>query len=121
MTVAQDTGTRGWVGVMSRMEGATNGGGYLAFAYAGQVWLYRVDDNGSLNWNGLASANVDVSVAPRDLRLESQGSTHRVIFNGLLLITYTDSSNVYTAGQPRMAGSSFSTILSFSRGAQART
>jgi hypothetical protein len=59
---------------------------------------------------------VDVSVAPRRLRLESQGNTHRVIFNGLLLINYTDSSNVYTTGQPGVAASTFSTILSFSGG-----
>src|SRR5260370_34315234 len=103
MTVAQDTGTRGWVGVMSRMEGATNGGGYLAFAYAGQVWLYRVDDNGSLDWNGLASGNGDVSVAPRDLRLESQGNVHRVIFNGVLLIPHTSPNHVYTAGHASIA------------------
>jgi hypothetical protein len=102
--------------VMTRMQGSTNGSGYLAFAYAGAVWLYRVDDNGSLNWNGLTSANVDVSVAPRRLRLESQGSTHRVIFNGLLLITYTDTNNVYTAGQPGIAASTFSGILTFSGG-----
>src|SRR5260370_25939524 len=117
MTVAQDTGTRGWVGVMSRMEGATNGGGYLAFAYAGQVWLYRVDDNGSLNWNGLASVNGDVSVAPRDLRLESQGNVHRVIFNGVVLITYTDPNNVYKAAQRGIAAATLSKILTFSGGA----
>ena len=41
------------------------------------IRLYRVDDNGELSWNWLASANTDVSVAPRDLRLESQCSTTR--------------------------------------------
>jgi hypothetical protein len=116
ITYDHDPGTSGWVGVMTRIQGTTNGSGYLAFAYAGAVWLYRVDDNGSLNWNGLASANVDVSVAPRRLRLESQGSTHRVIFNGLLLITYTDTNNVYTAGQPGIAADTFSSILTFSGG-----
>ena len=117
ITYDHDPGTSGWVGVMTRIQGPTNGSGYLAFAYAGQVWLYRVDDNGGLNWNGLASASVDVSVAPRQLRLESQGNTHRVIFNGSLLISYTDNNNVYTAGQPGIAAASFSTILSFSGGA----
>ena len=116
ITYDHDPGTTGWVGVMTRMQGPTNGSGYLAFAYAGQVQLYRVDDNGSLGWNLLKSANVDVSVAPRRLRLESQGSNHRVIFNGVLLINYTDSSNVYTAGQPGIAVSTFGTILSFSGG-----
>ena len=121
ITYDHDPGTSGWVGVMTRIQGATNGSGYLAFAYAGTVQLYRVDDNGTLNWNFLKSANVDVSVAPRDLRLESQGNVHRVIFNGLLLISYTDPNNVYTAGQPGMAVSTFSSILSFSGGALART
>jgi len=78
ITYSQDPGSSGsWVGVMTRIQGSTNGGGYLAFAYAGAVYLYRVDDNGQLNWNGLASASVDVGTAPRDLRLESQGNTHR--------------------------------------------
>ena len=116
ITYDHDPGTSGWVGVMTRIQGPTNGSGYLAFAYAGQVRLYRVDDNGQLNWNELASASVDVSVAPRDLRLESQGNTHRVIFNGMVLITYTDSNNVYTAGQPGIAAVTFSTILTFSGG-----
>jgi len=121
ITYDHDPGTSGWPGVMTRMQGPTNGGGYLAIAYAGTVRLYRVDDNGGLNWNELASANVDVSVAPRDLRLESQGSTHRVIFNGVLQITYIDSNNVYTNGQPGIAAATFGTILSFSGGALART
>ncbi|HKW34935.1 MAG TPA: hypothetical protein VJN92_18130, partial [Candidatus Acidoferrum sp.] len=121
ITYSHDPGTNGWVGAMTRIQGPTNGGGYLAFAYAGAVWLYRVDDNGGLNWNFLKSVNVDVSVAPRRLRLESQGNVHRVIFNGLLLITYTDSNNVYTAGQPGMAVSSFSSILSFSGGVSPQT
>ena len=116
ITYDHDPGSSGWPGVMTRIQGPTNGSGYLAIAYAGTVWLYRVDDNGSLNWNGLASANVDVSVAPRRLRLESQGSTHRVIFNGLLLITYADTNNVYTAGQPGIAADTFSSILNFSGG-----
>ncbi|HKW34318.1 MAG TPA: hypothetical protein VJN92_14995, partial [Candidatus Acidoferrum sp.] len=122
ITYDHDPGTAGWVGVMTRIQGSTNGSGYLAFAFAGQVQLYRVDDNGTLNWNFLKSVNVDVSVAPRRLRLESQGNVHRVIFNGLLLITYTDSNNVYAVGQPGMAADAVSpTILSFSGGALPRT
>ena len=121
ITYDHDPGTTGWPGVMTRMQGPTNGSGYLAFAYSGQVMLYRVDDNGSLNWNLLKSANVDVSVAPRQLRLESQGSNHRVIFNGVLLISYTDTNNVYTKGQPGIAASTFSYILSFSGGILQRT
>jgi hypothetical protein len=116
ITYSHDPGTSGWVGVMTRIQGPTNGSGYLAFAYNGAVWLYRVDDNGSLGWNAVASAQVDVSVAPRDLRLQSQGNTHQVIFNGAVLITYTDPNNVYTSGQPGIAAATFSSILSFSGG-----
>ncbi|MGC1450582.1 MAG: hypothetical protein WA830_11135, partial [Candidatus Sulfotelmatobacter sp.] len=116
ITYNHDPGTTGWVGVMTRIQGPNNGSGYLAFAYNGAVWLYRVDDNGQLNWNVLASASVDVSVAPRDLRLQSQGSTHQVIFNGAVLITYTDPNNVYTSGQPGIAAAAFSSILTFSGG-----
>ena len=83
--------------------------------------LYRTDDNGWLSFALLASANVDVSVAPRRLRLESQGSTHRVYFNGTLLITYTDAGNTYTSGQPGIADALFGgptvRILTFNGGA----
>jgi hypothetical protein len=112
-----DPGSTSWPGVMTRVQGPANGGGYLAIAYAGQVQLYRTDDSGSLSFALLASANVDVSVAPRLLRLESQGASHRVYFNGVLLISYTDSNNVYTTGQPGIAASAFGLILSFSGGA----
>ena len=121
ITYDHDPGTTGWPGVMTRIQGSTNGSGYLALAYGGQVQLLRVDDNGTLNWNHLAAANVDISVAPRDLRLESQGNTHRVIFNGVLLISYTDSNNVYTTGQPGIADATFANILTFSGGALPRT
>ena len=121
ITYDQDPGTASWPGVMTRIQGASNGSGYLAIAYAGQVRLYRSDDTGNLNFPLLASANVDVSVAPRRLRLESQGTTHRVYFNGVLLISYTDTSNVYTTGQPGIAAAIFGgptvRILSFSGGA----
>jgi hypothetical protein len=116
ITYDHDPGTSGWPGVMTRIQGATNGSGYLAIVYNEQVILYRVDDNGSLSFTILKSANVDAGVAPRDLRLESQGSNHRVIFNGVLLINYTDTNNVYTSGQPGIADATFSYILSFSGG-----
>ncbi len=117
ITYDHDPGSGSWPGVMTRMQGAANGSGYLAIAFAGQVRLYRADDSGALNFFLLASADVDVSVAPRLLRLESQGASHRVYFNGALLINYTDSSNVYATGQPGIASSAFAMILSFSGGA----
>ena len=95
----QDPGTAGWPGVMTRVQGANNGSGYLAIAYGEQVRLYRTDDNGSLNFTELASADVNLATSPRQLRLESQGSTHRVYFNGVPMITYTDANNTYAAGQ----------------------
>ena len=119
ITYDQDPGSASWPGVMTRVQSVSNGSGYLAIAYSGQVRLYRTDDNGALNFPLLASANVDVSVAPRLLRLESQGSTHRVYFNGVLMLSYSDS--VYTTGQPGIADSVFGgptvKILTFSGGA----
>jgi hypothetical protein len=117
ITFSQDPGSSGsWVGVMTRIQGASNGSGYLAFAYAGAVWLYRVDDFGYLSWNELASASVNLGTAPRDLRLQSQGNTHQVLFNGVVLITYTDPNNVYTTGQPGIAAVEYSSILTFTGG-----
>jgi hypothetical protein len=121
ITYDQDPGSASWPGVMTRVQSTANGSGYLAIAYSEQVRLYRTDDNGALNFTLLASANVDVSAAPRLLRLESQGTTHRVYFNGVLMFSYTDSSNVYTTGQPGIAASIFGgptvKILTFSGGA----
>jgi hypothetical protein len=121
ITYDQDPGSASWPGVMTRVQGASNGSGYLAIAYAGQVRLYRTDDRGTLNFPLLASANASVGVAPRRLRLESQGTNHRVYFNGVLLLSYTDSSNVYTTGQPGIADAVFGgptvKILSFTGGA----
>ena len=61
-----------------------------------------------------------VSAAPRRLRLESQGTNHRVYFNGVQLISYTASGTVYSTGQPGIAASIFGgptvKILSFERG-----
>jgi glucose/arabinose dehydrogenase/S-formylglutathione hydrolase FrmB len=115
ITYDQDPGASAWPGVMTRIQGPANGSGYLAIAYAGQVRLYEADDTGSLNFSLLASANVDLGAAPRDLRMESQGATQRVYFNGVLEITYT--SSVYTTGQPGIAASIFGgptvRILSF--------
>jgi hypothetical protein len=123
ITYDQDPGSSAWPGVMTRVQGATNGSGYLAIAYAGQVRLYRTDDNGSLNFIQLASANVNVGTAPRRLRLESQGTTHKVYFNGVLMLSYTDSSNAYSTGQPGISAAIFGgptvKILSFNGGALA--
>lgn len=113
-------GTGIWPGVMTRIQGAGNGSGYLAIASAGHVQLYRADDNGSLNFTVLGTADANLATAPRRLRLESQGATHRVYFNGALLITYTDPANVYATGQPGIAVSAFGgptvKILSFTGG-----
>ena len=118
ITYDQDPGTASWVGVMTRVQGTGNGSGYLAIAYAGQVRLYRADDTGSLDFTMLALADTDVSVAPRRLRLESQGTTHRVYFNGVQMLSYTEVR--YTTGQPGMADAVFGgptvKTLSFSAG-----
>jgi hypothetical protein len=119
ITYDQDPGSSGWPGVMTRVQGAANGSGYLAIAYAGQVRLYRTDDNGGLNFVLLASANADLGAARRQLRLESQGANHVVYLNDVLMLSYTDST--YTTGQPGIAaafsGGTTVRILSFTGGA----
>jgi hypothetical protein len=120
ITFDQDPGSAAWPAVMTRIQGATNGSGYLAIAYNSEVILYQTDDNGSLNFTWLAAADATLSTAPRRLRLESQGNVHRVYFNGTLLITYTDTSNAYPAGTPGIAAAIFGGptvhILTFSGG-----
>jgi S-formylglutathione hydrolase FrmB len=119
ITYDQDPGTASWPGVMTRVQGASNGSGYLAIAYAGEVRLYRTDDNGSLNFVQLASATATVGTAPRRLRLESQGANHQIYFNGVLMLSFTDST--YTTGQPGIADAIFGgptvRILTFAGGA----
>jgi len=119
ITYDQDPGTGSWAGVMTRLQGTGNGSGYLAIAFAGSVRLYRADDSGGLAFTFLASADTDVSIAPRQLRLESQGTTHRVYFNGAQMLSVTDGT--YTTGQPGMADAVFGganvKTLSFSAGA----
>ncbi len=74
----------------------------------------------ALNFVLLASASVDIGAAPRRLRLESQGNTHRVYFNGTLVITHAATGTIYSSGQPGIAASVFGgpqvKILSFEGG-----
>ena len=120
ITYDQDPGSSSWVGVATRVQSATNGSGYLAIAYAGEVRLYRTDDSGSLNFVQLATASASTGTSPRTLRLESQDNTHRVFFNGVQLITHSATGTVYTGGQPGIAASVFGgptvKILSFQGG-----
>ncbi len=105
ITYSQDPGSSSWVGVTTRVQSATNGSCYLAIAYAGQVRLYRVEDSGGLGFVHLVSASADVAAAPRRLRLESQGSTHRVYLNGVQVLSASEST--YTSGQPGIAAAVF--------------
>ncbi len=118
ITYDQDPGTAAWPGVMTRVQSAGNGSGYLAIAYNGQVQLYRTDDSGSLNFTLLAAANATLGTAPRRLRLESQGSTHKVYFNGVQLITFSETR--YTSGQVGITAAIFGgptvKILTFAGG-----
>ena len=119
ITYSQAPVSSSWVGVTTRVQGPTNGSGYLAIAYAGQVRLYRMDDTGSMSYTLLASADAPIDVAPMQLRLESQGSDHRVYFNGVELIDVTET--VYANGKPGIAaaywGGPTVLILSFTGGA----
>jgi hypothetical protein len=103
----RDPGASSWVGVATRVQSGGDGSGYLAIAFNGEVQLYRADDMGSLNFTLLASAAAPIGNAPRRLRLESEGDTHRVYFNGVLLITHQATGIVYGAGQPAIAASVF--------------
>ena len=125
ITYDQDPGPNGsWVGVATRIQGATNGSGYLAIVYAGQVRLYRTDDSGGLIFTLLESASpatgTTTGTAPRKLRLESEGNIHRVFFNDVLRITHNATAPIYERGQPGMAASVFGgpqvKILSFEGG-----
>jgi hypothetical protein len=120
ITYDQDPGGSSWVGVITRLQGATNGSGYLAIAFAGEVRLYRVDDASSLNFTLLASASANVGIAPRRLRLESEVDIQRVYFNGALLINHTATGTIYWTGQPGIAASMFGgpqvKVLSFEGG-----
>ena len=120
ITYDQDPGTASWVGVATRIQGASNGSGYLAIAFAGEVRLYRSDDNGSLAFTLLASASAAIGNAPRRLRLESEGNVHRVYFNGTQVIVQAATGTIYGSGQPGVAASVFGgpqvKILSFEGG-----
>jgi hypothetical protein len=120
ITFDQDPGSASWVGVMTRIQGATNGSGYLAIAYAGEVRLYRADQGGSLSFTLLAAAAADLTAAPRRLRLESDGNTHRIYLNGALFISHVATGTIYSTGQPGIAASVFGgpqvKILSFEGG-----
>lgn len=121
ITFDQDPGADSWVGVTARVQGPGNGSSYLARAYNGQVQLYRMDDIDGLDYIWMASASADLSVAPRDLRLESMGNQFRVYFNGVPKINYTDLLNTYPSGQPGIAagadGGPTVNITSFNGGA----
>jgi hypothetical protein len=120
ITYDQDPGAASWVGVTTRVQGASDGSGYLAIVYAGEVRLYRTDDTGGLNFTLLTSAAANIGGTPRRLRLESQGNTHRVYFNGTQVLSHIASGTVYADGQPGIAASVFGgpqvRILSFQGG-----
>ena len=120
ITYDRDPGSLSWVGVTTRTQGEGNGSGYLAIVYAGEVRLYRTDDTGSLHFTLLASASAAIGTAPRRLRLESEGNTHRVYFNGTQMISHNATGTVYSSGQPGIAASVFGgpqvKILSFEGG-----
>lgn len=63
----RDTGPDGsWVGVATRTQGSSNGSGYLAIVYGGQVQLYRTDYTGGLNFTLLAQASAATGVTRHD-------------------------------------------------------
>jgi hypothetical protein len=118
ITYSQEPGSLSWVGVTTRVQGAGDGSCYLAIVYAGEVRLYRTNDSGGLSFTMLAAAAVNIGAAPRRLRLESVGNTHRVYFNGTQVINHNAAT--FATGQPGIAASVFGgpqvKILSFESG-----
>lgn len=104
ITYDQNPGASSWVGVTTRMQSGTPRV-YLAIAYDNEVRLYVVMPDVGLTFTLLTSASASIGTAPRRLRLESEGTTHRVYFNGELKITYTDST--YSSGKIGIAASTF--------------
>ena len=102
---------------MTRVQGASNGSGYLAIAYAGQVRLYRTDDTGGLNFTLLAAANASVGTAP-----DGCGWSRRAVRTGVLQRRAVDQlqRRRYAVGQPGIAVAIFGgptmKILTFAGG-----
>ena len=92
------TNVQGEQGPMSRIQGSADASGYYF-----SVWdnltsrLQRLDDTGTLNFTTLGA---DLSSVPASswLRLESIGSDHRAIVNGVLWGERSDAT--YGTGQP---------------------
>ena len=106
ITYDQNPGSSSWVGITTRMQGATNGSGYLAIAYGGEIRLYRADDTGTLSFTLLASVAVDVLLDAAAAAVQR--------FN------HNAGGTVYSSGQPGIAASVFGgpqvKILSFEAG-----
>jgi len=64
ITFDQNPGANSWPAVMTRIQGPTSGSGYLAIANSGEVYLYRVDDGGSLGFTWLGDTSAP-SAPPR--------------------------------------------------------
>ena len=80
------------------MQGPTNGSGYLAIVYAGQVRLYRIDDTGSMSYTLLRY----LQTPPLALRLCNFGWSRKV-----RTIEYTSTgSSISTCRRYRLCGRS---------------
>lgn len=90
----------GGIGVMVRMQGASDSSGYLASCDGTtSVVLYRVDDTGTFAYTQLGAAfTVDAVAEGGTMTLEISGTTLTLRMNGISQGTRTDST--YATGQP---------------------
>lgn len=96
----------GFAGPMTRIQGTGAGAGdcYVLEDNGGtsELKFYRVDDTGSLTYTQIGAAFSITPSLPDDMRVESDGSTHTIKFNGSSLGTRSDAT--YSGGQPGLGG-----------------
>jgi hypothetical protein len=95
-------------GPVTRIQSTTDGSCYqVTLESTGNTILYRVDDTGTLAFAQLGST-IAGTVAGDHLRLESSGTTHTVIRNGVTVLTFSDAT--YSGGQPGILAYAVATI-----------
>ncbi|MCK9921595.1 hypothetical protein MXD61_06780 [Frankia sp. AgPm24] len=83
------TTSRRW-GVATRL--GTAGANYMAYLDAAAGGAWELAKYTSFTYASISGAQALTIALPMRLRLESVGSTHRVLINGRLVGTYTDAS-----------------------------
>jgi hypothetical protein len=86
------------IGVLVRQTGGGNG--YGCYAGGSILWVFELNSN---TWTGLGGTeSVGITTGDHTLRLEAEGTTLRVIVDGIELTTRTDAT--HTSGAAGVAG-----------------